>query len=143
MSTKKITLERVNKAVNFKATNEEGISMMLDGSPSLGGIGNGVRPMESLLMALAACSAIDVVMILDKMRQKLEDIKIEVSAESSKIQDYTTYTSIHLEFLLKGKLKESKVEKAVSSSMEKYCSVAKIMEKSSRISFTYKIIDQD
>jgi len=141
MGTKKISLERINDAVNFKATNEAGQSILLDGTPDLGGIGNGVRPMETLLMALAGCSAIDIVMILGKMRQKLEDIKLDITGTTEQVEDYTAYTNIYMQFEMWGDLKNEKVERAIQLSIDKYCSVAKALDNKSEISFDFNIHD--
>lgn len=114
----KITLERVNKAVNFKASNETGQSIMMDGSENLGGIGNGVRPMQTLLMGLAGCSAIDMVMILDKMRQQLDDIKIDVEGHQKEFASYKIYEHILMRFYLYGEIKETKALRAAKLSVE-------------------------
>ncbi len=138
-----ISLNRINDAVNFKATNSKGQSMLMDGSASLGGINNGVSPMEALLMALAGCSAIDVVMILNKMKQKIDDLKIDVTADVKKVDDYKEYSHIHMRFHLKGEIKEAKLQKAIEMSIEKYCSVAKTLEKTSEISFEYTLNNEN
>lgn len=137
--TTTINLSRIDDHVNFVATNSTGNSITMDGSKVIGGKGNGVRPMETLLMGVAGCSAIDIVLILKKMKQKLDDIKVKVDGERIKIEDATQYKSIHLHFDLYGKLKESKVKSAVDLSMEKYCSVSKILEKSAEITSSYTI----
>ena len=134
-----ISLNRINDAVNFKATNSEGQSILMDGSASLGGINNGVRPMETLLMALAGCSAIDVVMILNKMKQKIDDMKIDVIADVKKVDDYKEYSHVHMLFHLKGEIKEEKLKKAIEMSINKYCSVAKTLEKTSKITYEFTL----
>ncbi len=134
-----INLSRIDDHVNFEATNVTGNSITMDGSEAIGGKGNGVRPMETLLMGVAGCSAIDVVLILKKMKQELTDIKVRVEAERIKVEQATQYKTIHLHFDLWGPLKDSKVKSAVSLSMEKYCSVSKILEKSAVITSSYTI----
>ena len=129
----KVKLERLNKGSHFKATNEEGHSLELSGD------GNAVGPMQSVLMAAAGCSTIDIVMILEKMRQPLEDINVEV--EGTRREEIPrVYTDIHLHYILKGDLKEKKVEQAINSSLEKYCSVSLMLEKAAKITSSYKII---
>ena len=135
----KIKLERLNDAVHFKATNKDGLSILMDGSEELGGESLGVRPMQTLLMGLAGCSAIDIVFILNKMRQELKDIKIEITGHTKKLDDHSIYKDIHMEFFVWGDIKEAKLEKAVSLSVEKYCSVAKILERSANITFSYSL----
>jgi len=129
----KVKLERLNKGSHFKATNEEGHSLELSGE------GNAVGPMQAVLMAAAGCSTIDIVMILEKMRQPLEDIDVEV--EGTRREEIPrTYTDIHLHYILKGDLKEKKVEQAINSSLEKYCSVSLMLEKAAKITSSFEII---
>jgi len=138
-NTTKITLSRIDDHVNFISTNETNNSILMDGSPAIGGTGNGVRPMETLLMGIAGCSSIDIVLILKKMKQELRDIKVEVTAERIKVADATEFKTIHLHFLVWGAIKEQKLEKAINISLEKYCSVSKILEKSAKISSSYTL----
>ena len=88
-----ITMERIDDHMNFKATNATGNTILMDASDAIGGKGNGVRPMETLLMGVAGCSSIDVVMILQKMKQPLEDIKVKVSATREKNGDATEFST--------------------------------------------------
>ena len=132
----KINLERINDAVNFKASNVDGSSILMDGSPDLGGQGNGVRPMQTLLMGLAGCSAIDMVMILDKMRQQLDDISIDVEGFEKQMDGFKEYEKIHMTFHLFGDIKAEKAKKAAELSVKKYCSVAKTLEKTSEITYS-------
>lgn len=135
----KIRLSRIDDHVNFIATNQTDNSILMDGSAAIGGKGNGVRPMETLLMGLAGCSSIDVVLILKKMKQEIRDIKVDVEAERIKVEDATIFKTIHLHFHVWGDIKEAKLEKAIDISMKKYCSVAKILEKSAEISSSYTL----
>ncbi len=135
----KITLQRLNDAVHFEAKNDDGNSIHLDGSPDVGGEGKGVRPMQALLMSLAGCSSIDVVSLLKKMRQPLEDMRVEVNGERDTGEVPAVFKKIHLTFFLKGDLDEAKVAKAIGMSVEKYCSVAKMLEGTAEISWDYVI----
>ena len=129
----KVKLERLNKGSHFKATNEDGHSLELSGE------GNAVGPMQAVLMAAAGCSTIDIVMILEKMRQPLEDINVEV--EGTRREEIPrVYTDIHLHYILKGDLKEKKVQQAINSSLEKYCSVSLMLEKAAKITSSYEIV---
>jgi len=135
----KVTLSRIDDHVNFIATNETNNSILLDGSAAIGGKGNGVRPMEILLMAAAGCSCIDIVLILKKMKQEIRDIKVEVTGERIKVADATEFKTIHLHYLMWGNIKEAKLKKAIDISLEKYCSVSKILEKSAKITSSYNL----
>ena len=134
----KVTLQRLNDAVHFEAKNEDGNTIHLDGSPEVGGEGKGVRPMQALLMSLAGCSSIDVVSLLKKMRQPLEDMRVEVNGERVDAVP-AVFDKIHLQFFLKGKLDEAKVAKAIGMSVEKYCSVARMLDKAAEITWGFEI----
>ncbi len=134
-----ITLQRLNNAVHFEAKNDDGNTIHIDGSPDVGGEGKGVRPMQLLLMSLAGCSSIDVVSLLKKMRQPLDDIRVEVNGQRATDEVPPVFKKIHLMFFLKGKLDEEKVAKAIGMSVEKYCSVARMLEKTAEITWEVEI----
>lgn len=136
-----ITMKRLNKAMHFKATNETGNSIEMDGSPDIGGENKGVRPMELLLMGVAGCSTIDIVMILKKMRQELMDIDVKVDGEKEKAETYSFYKTIHAHYILTGNVDPKKAEKAIALSIEKYCSVSKALEPMSKITTSFEIIN--
>ncbi len=113
--------------VKFEATNGAGAKILIDGPADMGGENAGLRPMETLLSALAGCSAMDVIHILKKQRQELERLEIEVEGERADAVP-AVFTKIHLRFRAFGPLDLSKVQKAVELSMEKYCSVSKMLQ---------------
>jgi len=133
----KIQLRRKNDAVLMEASNENGNTIVLDGSAEVGGVEGGFRPMQTLLAGLGGCSAIDVVDILKKQRQPLEDLEVEINAEREDKPAPSVFTAIDVHFKFKGKLNEAKVQKAVELSIDKYCSVARMLEKTAII--TYQI----
>ena len=86
--------------------------------------GVGMKPSELLLVALASCSAVDVVEILSKKRMPISALEISVSGEQDQDPPWT-FRKIHLHFCLSGeKLTEKDVQQAIHLSEEKYCSVA-------------------
>ena len=83
----------------------------------------GPGPMLTLLLAAASCTGADVVAILQKMRVTLQELRIEASGDRRE-QDPRRYTSIHLEYHLRGDgLDEGKARRAIDLSITKYCSV--------------------
>ena len=72
----KIHIKRINEDFQMEAVNEEGNTIMMDGSPSIGGANLGMRPMQLLLAAIGGCSAIDVILILKKQRQVITSFSI-------------------------------------------------------------------
>ena len=135
----KIELHRIDDAFHMEATNEAGRTAQLDGSPSIGGHNLAMRPMQMVLSALGGCSSIDIINLLRKQRQALEDIQVSIEAEREKDQVPSLFTHIHLHYTLKGDLKPNKVEKAVNMSMEKLCSVKMILDKTAKITWSFEI----
>jgi putative redox protein len=105
--------------------------------------GVGMKPSELLLVALSACSAVDVVDILTKKRMILTALEISASAEQESDPPWT-FTKIHLIYKLRGKgLTEKAVEQAISLSEEKYCSVAATVRGKAEISYTYEFSNEE
>jgi putative redox protein len=125
----------------MKATNEDGAVIHLDGAEKVGGENKGFRPMQLLLAALGSCSSIDIISILNKQKQPLEDIRILIDGERERGKIPSLYETIHIHFVLKGELEEKKVKRAVDLSMNSYCSVTKILEKTAEITYSFEIIE--
>ncbi len=136
----KISIRRINDKVHVEARNASGNVVEADGAPSVGGEGLGMRPMEMLLSALGSCSAIDVVEFLRKMRQPLESLEIDVEGEREEGKHPSLFTKVHLHYRLSGALDSGKVERAIRLSVDQYCSVARILEKTAQISWDYTIV---
>src|SRR3954463_11902467 len=118
-----IELNRLNDAFHFEASNEQGNKVHIDASPDIGGMNQGMRPMQMLLAAMGGCSTIDIISILKKQKQDLKDIKITITGDREKEAVPSLFTEVHAHFKLYGNLDEDKVKKAVSLSVDKYCSV--------------------
>src|SRR5688500_3000028 len=138
----RIELKRLNDAFHFEAANENGNSVHIDASPDIGGTNQGMRPMQMLLAALGGCSSIDVVNILKKQKQELKDIQVTITGEREKDAIPSLYTEVHAHFKLFGKLDKDKAEKAVNLAVDKYCSVAKTLEKTAKVTHSFEIIAQ-
>lgn len=120
---------------HFEALNEGGQKVNLDASPAIGGENKGARPMELLIMGLGGCSGIDVINILKKQKIELEDLKIKINAEREPDAIPSLFQTIHVNFAFKGEVDKNKAERAVALSMDKYCSVAKTLEKTAKITY--------
>jgi putative redox protein len=137
----KIELNRLNEGFHMEAVNEQGNSIQMDASPEIGGTNKGMRPMQLLLAAMGGCSSIDLVNILKKQKQPLKDLKVSITGEREKDVIPSLYTEVHAHFRLFGNLDKEKVQKAVSLSVEKYCSVAKTLEKTAKVTYSFEIIN--
>lgn len=131
----KMVLNRVDGDYGMEVFSESGQCVSFDAAEKIGGKDFGIRPMEGVLSSLAACSSIDVLLILKK--QKLEPITYSVEINAERVDAVPSiFKKIHLTFNLKGKLPKEKVQRAVELSMTKYCSVVKILETTCQISYS-------
>jgi putative redox protein len=120
----------------FLATMPSGRAVQFDGK-SISGAG----PMEILLGALGSCTAIDIVLILEKKRQKLATLEIEISGERAK-DPPSVWTKIEMVYRLSGQLEEKAVRDAIELSQNKYCSVAAMLRKTAAITYRFEILPQ-
>jgi putative redox protein len=119
-----IELSREQLDYGFVASDANRHSVKMDTSPETGGNSFGFRPMQLLLAALAGCSAIDVISILNKQRQTVSDYRMKVSGERQAGVEPSLWRTIEVEFYLFGDIDETKAQRAAALSIEKYCSVA-------------------
>jgi len=125
----KIELARVSGDYGFDVTDAFGHTIKMDSSPESGGLNYGVRPMQTLLMGLAGCSAIDVIAILKKQRQEVRDYKMVVNGDREPNKEPSLWKEINVEFHLYGNIDADKAQKAADLSIGKYCSVAATLVK--------------
>lgn len=131
----------VEKAT-FIGESGSGHAIVMDGPPEAGGRNLGVRPMEMLLLGMGGCAAFDVVHILKKSRQSVEDCIAKVNAERAQ-DEPKVFTKIHIHFQVSGVgLTEKNVARAVSLSAEKYCSASIMLGKSAEITHDFVIVDR-
>ncbi|GHE90335.1 peroxiredoxin [Aliiroseovarius zhejiangensis] len=124
----------------FVGTSGTGHSIVLGTSHGDGGT-PGPSPMELLLIGTAGCSAYDVVSILEKSRQTIEDVRVEVDAERAE-SDPKVFTKIHLHFVVKGRgISTDKVERAISLSVDKYCSASAMMAAMADVTHDFEVVD--
>jgi putative redox protein len=101
----------------------------------------GPSAMELVLIGTGACTAFDVVHILEKGREPVEDVAVELEAERAE-QDPRVFTRIHMHFKVKGRgLAPEKVERAIQLSAEKYCSASAMLAKTATITHDFELVD--
>jgi len=124
----------------FLGESGSGHSVVMDGAPDAGGRDLGVRPMEMLLLGMGGCTAFDVVDILQKGREPVEDVVIELSGERA--DDIPkVFAKIGVKYIITGKgLNPDKVERAVQLSAGKYCSATVMMGATAEITHTIEIV---
>lgn len=108
----------------------------LDMASGLDEPGQGPTPMELLAASLADCTSMDVISILQKMRQPLEGLRVEVRGERA-AEHPKRFVSLEVVYYLKGALDENKVRRAIELSETKYCSVEATLRPAVNISSRY------
>jgi putative redox protein len=128
--------------MSFVGETGSGHSVVMDGAPDSGGRNLAARPMEMVLVGMGGCTAFDVVMILKKARQPIDDCIVEISAERAE-EIPKVFTKIHVHYVIKGKgLSEKQVEKAVNLTAEKYCSVSIMLAATADVTHDFEIIEE-
>ena len=123
------------KGRHFQAEGNAKVVTNIDTSVTNGGTGRGASPMEMILMALAGCSGMDIVSILEKMQVNYDRLAIFVQGEQT-ADHPRVFTDIEITYRFWGKsLLEAKLQRAISLSMEKYCSVAHMLDKSANLTY--------
>ena len=126
----------------FVGESGSGHAVVMDGAPEAGGRNIGVRPMEMLLLGLGGCTAFDVVMILERMREKVTALDVALEAERA-AEDPKVFTHVKIIYKLTGKgLKPANVERAINLSAEKYCSASIMFGKTAKIEHAFEIIEE-
>ena len=96
-------------------------------------------PMEMVLLALGACTATDMVTILEKQRQKVESLEVVCSGERA-AEPPRVWTQLEVVFHLRGAVEQAAVKRAMDLTAEKYCSVAAMLRKTAEISWRYELL---
>ena len=120
----------------FVATGPSGHAIVLDSERESN---KAPGPMELVLIALGACTATDVVIILEKKRQRLESLEVICSGERAQ-EPPTVWTKLEILYRLRGQLDDAAVLHAIQLSEEKYCSVAAMLKKTAALSWRYEIL---
>ncbi len=136
----KVSLKRINDNYLFETKNENGNIVLLDNKSEEEPKGS--SPMDLILRGIAGCSSIDVVMILRKQQHELEDLQVDVEGFREDGAIPNVFKKIHLNFKLKGDVPPAKAKRAVELSMDKYCSVSKMLEKAAEITYEVNLNDQ-
>lgn len=103
----------------------------------------GPSAMELVLIGAGGCSAWDVVSILEKARQKISDVSVELEADRAET-DPKVFTRIHLRFTVTGRGVDLRhAERAVQLSVEKYCSAMAMLEKTAKVSHEVTVVEAD
>ncbi|WP_420146720.1 OsmC family protein [Spirosoma sp.] len=138
-NTMRVELARVDDAFHFEAVGTSGVALHIDGATDIGGHNAGARPMEMLLMGLAGCTAIDIILILQKQKQVIEDFRLTVDGQRIKGATPAPFKSIHITYILKGQIDPTKLQRAIDLSMDKYCSATAQLRPSAEITYSFEL----
>jgi putative redox protein len=123
----------------FTGVTESGHTITMDGPAEGGGKNSGPRPMETVLLGMGACTSYDVMSILKKSRQDVDQCLVSIDAKRAD-EIPSIFTHIHVHFKIIGnKVKESQVARAIELSAEKYCSASIMLSKMAEITHSYEI----
>jgi putative redox protein len=120
----------------FVATSPSGQTITMDSDRTSN---KAPGPMELVLMALGACTATDVVIVLEKKRQKLESLEVVCSGERA-AEPPTVWTKLEILYRLRGQLDDAAVKHAIQLSEDKYCSVSAMLKKTASVTWRYEIL---
>lgn len=136
MST--VTLRWVEGTMQV-ASDSNGTSIVIGWSPDPQHRWAGVKASDLLLISAGACAAHDVIEILRKQREPLEELKVLCTGEQQPDPPYT-FTSIHLHYLVRGRIRPANLAKAIDLSENKYCSVISTLRPGVPITSDYEIL---
>ena len=134
----KITLRWI-EGVMMAGSDSNGHSVVIGRSPDSEHVWAGIKPSDLLLLAVASCSSHDVVEILTKQREPLEDLKVTCEGDQMPDPPYT-FTRIHVHYLIKGRVNPEKLDRAIHLAEDKYCSVISTLRPGGPITSDYDII---
>lgn len=125
----------------FVGATESGHKMVFGTASGPDGIKPGPSPMELVLIGAGGCSAYDVVHILEKGREAVEDCVVEMDADRAETEP-KVFTRIHMHFIVKGRaLSEAKVKRAIDLSIEKYCSATAMLARTATVTHDFEVVD--
>ena len=127
--------------MTFVGESGSGHGLILDARPEFGGRNLGPSPMELLLIGAGGCTAIDVVSILRKAREAVEDVEVRLSGERAETTP-KVFTAIDMRFGVTGRgVKARNVERAIKLSAEKYCSATAMLGQTATITHSFEIVE--
>ena len=125
---------------SFVGNTESGHAIAFGAAHGPEGKKPGPSPMELLLLGTGGCSAYDVVHILERGREPVAGVEVEIDATRAET-DPKVYTRIHMHFVIRGRnLNPDKVERAVKLSIEKYCSASAMMAATAELTHDFEIV---
>lgn len=123
--------------MTFDATTTTGHHLVMDAPPP-NGEDRGPKPIELLLTALAGCTAMDVLSLLQKLREPVTGLSVDVQGTRAATHPMI-YTHIEIVYRVRGNVKPASVNRAIGLSKLKYCGVQAMLEDKAQITSRYEI----
>ena len=131
------------EGMTFTAESESGHAIVIDGKKEVGGRNLGMTPMEMVLLGTAGCTAFDVVYILKRGRQPVEDCVVTIEAERAESHP-KVFTKVHIHYTLRGRgLAPEQVARAVRLSAETYCSASAMVARTAEVTHDFEIVSEE
>ncbi len=128
--------------IKFEGKGMFGDTIATDGGKKVGGSEDGFKPTELLLFGIAGCTGVDVVRILEKQRQKLTSLEIEVKAHQNDTYPKPFHT-VEVKYIAQGEnLDEGKLAKAIELSEGKYCVVSQTIANEAKVVTSYEVLPE-
>ncbi len=128
--------------MSFTGSADSGFTVALGTDPAVGGANDGFRPMELLLTGLAGCTAMDVVSILAKKRQKITGFAVQVHADRADTHP-KVFTTIHLHYVVRGEgIDPAAVQRAMELSANTYCPAQAMFAQVAPITMDFEVIEE-
>jgi len=128
-----LSLERINDAIQFRGTNGSFELPIASTNEQ-----DGLSPMEMTAMSVVGCSSIDILMILEKQKQEIDDFSAEVDAERADGSP-RVFTDLHMHYAFTGDVEPAKVRRAIDLSLDTYCSVSNMIKHTADISYSFSV----
>jgi putative redox protein len=126
-------LERINDAIHFRGTNGS-FELPIASTDEQ----EGLSPMEMTAMSVVGCSSIDILMILEKQKQTVDEFSAEIDAERAD-ESPRVFTDLHMHYEFAGDVEPSKVRRAINLSLDTYCSVSNMIKHTADITYSFRV----
>ena len=128
-----ISLDRINDAIQFRGTNGD-----YDVTIASSDDQEGISPMEMAALSVVGCSSIDILLILEKQKQEVDDFHAEVDTERAE-DPPRVFTDLHLHYEFEGDVEPEKVRRAINLSLDTYCSVSNMVDQTATITYAFTV----
>jgi putative redox protein len=130
-----------HKRLTFTGTADSGFTVPLGARPEVGGDNDGFRPMELISIGLAGCTAMDVISLLQKMRQEVTNFEVLIHAIQAD-KHPKVFTHINIEYRVTGSgINETSLLRAIELSTERYCPAQGMLAQVVPIELKYHIYE--